>query len=178
MNIFALDNDPVVAARYHNDKHVVKMILESAQLLSTAHRLLDGQQSIVLKNGRKMKTWTLSDDREHALYRATHMNHPSAVWVRQSKANYRWLFRLFRALLQEYTDRYGKTHKCDAMLSTLVSTPSNIPDTGLTPFALAMPDEYKVIGDPVQSYRNYYMGSKRSMAVWGRGKLPAPEWWT
>lgn len=178
MNIFVLDLDQTRAARDHNDKHCVKMILEYAQLLSTAHRLLDGVLSNVYKNGRKMKTWTLSDEREYALYKATHMNHPSAVWVRQSIHNYKWLFRLFRALLQEYTDRYGKTHKCDAMLSTLVSVPSNIPKTEqMTPFALAMPDEYKVDGDAVASYRAYYRGAKAHLGVWGKGTRPAPAWW-
>lgn len=183
MNIFALDTDPILAAKFHNDRHVVKMVLESAQLLSTAHRLLDGQQTIVerqTKSGktRKVKVWKLDDSREYALYQATHINHPSAVWARQNRANYRWLFRLFRALLQEYTDRYGKVHKCDAMLSTLVSPPAAIPAGDvITPFALAMPDECKVIGDPVKSYRQYYMVSKRSMAVWNRGKSPPPEWW-
>ena len=94
MNIFYLDKDPVIAAQMHCDKHVVKMILESAQLMSTAHRFLDGDR-YADKNG---------------LYKLTHKNHPTAIWVRKSKENYMWTWNLLDALLQEYTKRYNKHH--------------------------------------------------------------------
>ena len=116
MNIFYLDKDPKIAAQYHNDKHVVKMILESCQLMSTAHRILDGTQSIGLsKTERKVKRWTLPDEREQILYIAGHVNHPSAVWVRKNVDHYRWLFDLTYYLIYEYKYRYdGKYHKCEA----------------------------------------------------------------
>ena len=108
MNIFYLDHDVYNCAEMHNDKHVVKMILEYAQLLSTAHRFLDGTVSSGLsKTGRKQTRYVLSDHREHVLYGATHINHPSAVWVRQSYDNYIWLSNMLIALCEEYTHRYG-----------------------------------------------------------------------
>lgn len=166
MNIFYLSADPREAAEMHVDKHVVKMIVESAQLLSTAHRLIDGVKID--------KTWHLSDDRETSLYKATHINHPSAKWVRESRANYNWLVRLFEELCKEYTYRYGKTHKCEPMLKTFTHGPRNIsvmkPFTEPTP---AMPDQYKVPGNSVQSYRNYYLGEKQRMFSWKKRNPPA-----
>jgi len=102
LNIFFVDSDPVVAAQSLVDKHVVKMILESAQLLSTAHRLLDGEEfEGKTKTGRKAKRWKLHDARENVIYSATHINHPSAVWCRQSVENYNWLVDHFFALMLE-----------------------------------------------------------------------------
>ena len=118
MNIFYLDRDVTKCAEYHNDKHVVKMILEYAQLLSTAHRVLDGKEYIDASSGRKIKRWRLEDTSlEGCLYKATHVNHPSAVWVRQSNNNYNWLVCLFQSLLSEYTHRYGKIHSCDRLVA-------------------------------------------------------------
>lgn len=176
MNIFYLHNDPAIAAQMHVDKHCVKMILETAQLLSTAHRILDGTETIgVSKTGRKQKRWVLPDDRETKLYSATHINHPSAIWARHSRANYNWLVSLFEELLKEYTYRYGKYHKCESMLDTLKRGPGNIsvtkPFTEPTP---AMPDQYKVPGDSVTSYRNYYNGEKQRMFSWKNRNQP--EW--
>ena len=112
MNIFYLDNDPKICAQMHVDKHCIKMILEYAQLLSTAHRILDGTVSIGLgKTGRKQTRYVLPDDRESVLYSATHLNHPSAVWCRQSAMNYHWLYTLLVECCKEYTYRYGKIHK-------------------------------------------------------------------
>ena len=111
MNIFYLHPEPRTCAEMHVDKHVVKMIIEYAQLLSTAHRILDGEEYIDASSGRRIKRWRLADDAmEQNLYKASHINHPSAVWVRQSNNNYTWLFCLFTELLQEYTYRYGKHH--------------------------------------------------------------------
>lgn len=97
MNIFVLDKDPVKAARFHNDRHVIKMILESAQLLSTAHVVLDGE---------KVAAYDVP-----FLLRPTHVNHPCAIWARATGANYDWLYRLLVGLLAEYTRRYGKVHR-------------------------------------------------------------------
>jgi hypothetical protein len=175
MNIFYLDNDPKICAEMHVDKHCVKMILEYAQLLSTAHRYLDGILSTGLsKSGRKQQRYVLSDDREHILYSATHINHPSAIWVRQSEQNYRWLFTLFCELLDEYTHRYGKLHACERLVTTLGRPPKNIdmdkPFTEPTP---AMPDHYKVAGDSIQSYKNYYLGDKTRMFSWKNRSTPS-----
>jgi hypothetical protein len=176
MNIFALDTDVIACARYHLDKHVVKMILEYSQLLSTAHRILDGQQSATLsKTGRRSTTWRLDDHRESLLYKATHNNHPSAIWARQSSGNYQWLQALLVSLCAEYTYRYGKNHKCerDGLVATLKQLPKNIPVGDLTPVLLAMPDEYKV-PDHVESYRNYYRLGKPHIHSW-KGKIAGRE---
>jgi len=174
MNIFYLDNNPKTCAEMHVDKHCVKMILEYAQLLSTTHRYLDGILSVGLsKSGRKQQRYVLSDDREHILYSATHINHPSAIWVRQSEQNYRWLFTLFCELLKEYTYRYGKLHACEKLVTTLGRPPKNIdmdkPFTEPTP---AMPDHYKVAGDSIKSYQNYYLGDKTRMFSWKNRHQP------
>lgn len=176
MNIFYLDNNPKICAQMHVDKHCVKMILEYAQLLSTAHRVLDGIQSTRLsKTGRKQTTFVLPDHRESILYSATHINHPSAIWVRQSEQNYRWLFHLFCELLDEYTYRYGKVHACERLVTTLGSPPKNIDmDKRFTEPTPAMPENYKVAGDSIQSYKNYYLGDKQRMFSWKNRS--APKW--
>lgn len=159
MNIFYLHEDPVIAAKAQTNKHVVKMILESAQLLSTAHRILDGQHYIDASSGRKLQRW-LHPQYENELYKATHFNHPCAIWVRESKENYIWLYKHFIALCQEYTKRYKRTHATQIKLeSILANTPNNISNIGFTKPALAMPDQY-IMEDAVQSYRNYYVAEK------------------
>ncbi len=156
------------------DKHVVKMILETAQLLSTAHRLLDGVEYVGQSaSGRKARRWRLPDDRETILYSATHISHPSAVWCRQSNNNYTWLYCHFVGLLNEYTYRYGKTHKCaePAFRQMLQTLPANIPVGHFTPVTPAMPDEYKVPCS-VQSYRNYYKQGKTHLHAWTKRQVP------
>jgi hypothetical protein len=90
------------------DKHVTKMIVETAQLLSTAHRLLDGNM-VIQKNpsGRKMKRWMLDDDRNRVLYLASHIKHPSAIWCMKTNNNYNWLYNHLLQLIEEYKYRYG-----------------------------------------------------------------------
>jgi len=181
MNIFYLHNDPKVCAEMHADKHVVKMILEYAQLLSTAHRVLDGTLSNGLSaSGRQKKIWTLPDDRNNRLYSATHVNHPSAIWVRQSYANYVWLSKLLTELCREYTYRYGKVHKVerDGLEEELMYPPNNIPNAPFTEPTPAMPPEVKVAGNSIASYHNYYINNKQHLASW-RGKInsrPVPNW--
>jgi hypothetical protein len=174
MNIFAIDKDPIQSAMWMVDKHVVKMILETAQLLSTAHRILDGKEFIELKNNRKVKRWRLPDEREVYLYSATHANHPSAIWCRASNNNYNWLYCHFCGLLSEYTYRYGKVHKCEQMKEWLMRPPHGIPVGYLTQVTPAMPDEYKVPHDSIASYRNYYRGAKARMHKWTKREVP--EW--
>ena len=177
MNIFAIDKDPIQSAMWMVDKHVVKMILETAQLLSTAHRILDGEQyTDKTKTGRNVKRWRLPDDRETVLYSATHINHPSAVWCRANNNNYNWLYCHLLGLLAEYTYRYGKHHKCEIMSYALMRAPYNIKIDYLTPVTPAMPDEYKVPNDSVASYRNYYRVAKARMHKWT--KRDVPEWIT
>lgn len=142
MNIFFLDRDAKTAAQSHCDKHVVKMILETAQLLSTAHHVLDEQ---------------VTDQ----LYRKTHVNHPSAKWVRSGLSQYQWSYQLFVHLLDEYTYRYEKTHATSRLWALLLIPPANLPrNAGWADPPTCMPDEFKV-PDVVDSYRYYYSIGKR-----------------
>lgn len=182
MNIFALDRDPKLAAQYHNNAHCIKMILEQNQLLCTAHRVLDGKEVLEkTSKGRNIKRWKLEDERDVKLYKSTHISHPSAIWVRQSDSNYRYLHDLLVELCKEYTYRYGRIHKCEStgLVSYLKNPPKNIPIGDFTQVTPAMPDEYKVPNDFVASYRNYYVGAKQHLANWV-GKVnsrPVPEWY-
>jgi hypothetical protein len=174
MNVFYLDADPRKAAHMHLDKHVVKMIIEYAQLLSTAHRMLDGEMYLdKTKNGRSIKRWRLDDEREEILYKASHVNHPSAVWVRQSEQNYKWLYQLWYELCKEYTFRYGKEHLTFTKLKNVIGfPPKNIDNLNFTQPTPAMPDEYKYDGDSLKSYREYYKGAKKSFAKWTKREVP------
>lgn len=180
MNIFALDFDTERCAQFHTDSHTIKMILEYSQLLSTAHRLLDGVHTYELsKAGRRVARWNIADERDVILYAATHVNHPSAVWARESSSNYKWLQNLLVMLCTEYTYRYGKIHKCQSigLVDALQRIPTNIKHAEMTQIKLAMPDEYKV-NDPIESYRNYYRYGKTHLQKW-TGKIagrPKPEW--
>ena len=177
MNIFFLDRSPRIASSYHVDKHVVKMILETAQLLSTAHRVLDGHIVTSHITGRKKTSYVLNDDRENILYKATHANHPSAIWCRSGINQYRWTYELFVHLTQEYTYRYGKQHKCEQLLDALSNPPKNIDESATwTEATPAMPDECKVPGDSVTSYRNYYAKYKTRLAKWSNRNVPS--WYT
>lgn len=156
MNIFYLDRNPVRAARLHCDKHVVKMILESAQMLCTAHRQLDGD--------------TYADT--HSLYKNAHINHPSTKWTRSGDKHYLYLYDLFVALCEEYTHRYGKTHTTDFKLrGWLAKMPTNIPSGQFTDPPQCMPDQYKNT-DTVLAYQQYYVGEKAGFAKWKDGNIP------
>jgi hypothetical protein len=185
MNIFYLHSDPVTCAEMHTDKHTIKMILETCQLLSTAHRILDGTETMgKSKTGRNVKRWVLDNEYETVYYSATHINHPSAIWCRQSKANYIWLAQLLYALCKEYTYRYGKVHKCEetGLVLNLQRVPKALvpcvkPFTEPTP---AMPEDVRVKGDSIASYRNYYQNNKQHLASWS-GKInsrPVPQWFS
>lgn len=176
MNIFYVDQDPIIAAQCLVDKHCVKMIVETAQLLSTAHRILDGDEYVgESKTGRKAKRWRLNDGRQDVLYSASHINHPSAVWVRQSVENYNWLVDHMFALGDEYTYRYGKKHSTIEKLGyELQSPPYKLKEWDWTPMPCCMPDEYKVSDDPVLNYREYYKIGKAKLHSWT--KRDAPDW--
>ena len=183
MNIFYLDYNPYKCAEMHVDKHCIKMILEYAQLLSTAHRYLDGVPKLDRSEttGRKRTNYILSDDRNDLLYRATHINHPSAVWVRQSDSNYIWLANLLICLCEEYTFRYGKVHKVerDGLCYVLLkNVPVNITYGDFTQPTPAMPEDVKIAGDSIASYRNYYKLKKQHLLSW-KGKINSrsePQW--
>lgn len=149
MNIFYLDPDPDICAQYHNDKHVVKMILETAQMLCTAHHRSFQQ----------------------APYRPVHKNHPCVLWACRSKENYNWLRELGLSLSREYTFRYGKSHKSEDVILKMDKAPDIIPSIGFTTPYLAMPDKYKT-DDPVESYRNYYIEDKSHIAKWKNRDVP------
>lgn len=173
MNIFYLEHDVKNCAKLHVDRHCVKMILEYAMLLSTAHRILDGIPSAgVSKKGRKQTQYTILDSRESSLCYVTHINHPSNIWVRQSRANYDWLFRMFVALMDEYTYRYGKVHVYHRLIEDLSHPPKNIPEGSFTEPTPAMPPQYKVAGDSIKSYKNYYLGDKRHLFSWKLREVP------
>ncbi|MCO4794863.1 MAG: hypothetical protein KC493_14180 [Bacteriovoracaceae bacterium] len=152
MNIFVLDYDPTLAARYQCDKHVVKMSLETAQILTAAF------------------------EPGVAPYRRTHFNHPCTVWSRESVENYNWLIEHGLALCDEFTFRYGKIHKsrevilwCEKKKAKL-----NFETTGKTKFQLCFDEKYR-IGNAVESYREYYKNEKRAFATWDKGRK-APRW--
>ena len=154
MNIFLLDTDTRKCAQYHCDKHVVKMILETAQLLCGVHHMTDQVT-------------------DQVPYKLSHKNHPCAIWSRESLSNYLYLCDLGLELCREYTYRYGKRHKSQDVIEWCVTNKPNICDKEFTEPALAMPNEYKV-DSVVESYRNYYIGEKSKIAVWKNREIP--EW--
>ena len=160
MNIFYFSKRPIKSAEYQPDKMLVKMPLETAQMLCTAHRELDGDE--------------YAD--KVGLYKRAYWNHPCTVWARESSGNYVWLHRHFLALGKEYTYRYGKEHASITKLAKpLFKIPDNITKSKLTPLAQAMPDQYKD-DDPIKAYRNYCINEKH-YAKWERGR-DKPYWWT
>lgn len=182
MNIFYLHENPKQAASMMCDKHVVKMILESAQMLCTAHRVNDGVMSVITKNNHKQKIYVHPNRKmNELLYKATHINHPSAVWVRKNKYHYLWLYEHMLQLNAEYRVRYlhDYDHLTITKLSKLLSEPPKNIDSdphGWCSPPICMDDQYKVNDDVIASYRNYYLLAKRKFATW---KLPekVPTWW-
>jgi hypothetical protein len=150
MNIFLLDFNIEKCARYHCDQHVVKMILESTQIACTA---------------LNKKGFTTP-------YKSTHVKHPCVQWAGMSYANLQWLKRLARALNREYRYRYRKSqdHSSIDVLDQIDGI--KFASQGLTEFPQAMPEQYRVPGDPVQAYRNFYVGEKLSFARWSRRRQP------
>lgn len=151
MNIFYLHSDYKQAAAYHCDKHVIGMIKETCQMLSTAHRVLDGPDYA---------------DR-HSLCAIAHINHPSTKWVREATSHYRWAFNLFMALMKQQTKRYGTTHIYGELADALSIRPRNIKNKRFTPPPQCMPDEYKN-EDTVLAYRTFYVKDKIRIARWDK----------
>lgn len=159
MNIFALDEDTQLAAQAHVDKHVVKMITEYAQLLSSAHHV------------------TQSPIRQSCMHLAFE-NHPSAKWTRASFRNYEWLFSLYTALHDEFKFRYGKGHASYLNYAQALSQTPKLPDRRLMPVFLAMPDHLKLnpptdFAGSVERYRQYYREHKQHLHSWKKRTPPA-----
>jgi hypothetical protein len=156
MNIFYLSHDPVTAASYFYDKHKVKMILESAQMLCTAHHVIDGDQANVP-------------------YRMAHKNHPSTIWVRSSIQHYKWLYLHMLALGKEYTKRYGKYHlTIEKCRDALANPPKGLTEQYFIEPPQCMPDQYKVPGNAVKAYWNYYEGEKHTVRNAGEPLITRP----
>jgi hypothetical protein len=159
MNIFYFDDSPIECAIAQPDKMLVKMPLETAQMLCTAHREIDGDE--------------YAD--EVGLYKRAYWNHPCTVWARESKLNYLWLYVHFLALGSEYKFRYGREHASITKLKEHLKKIPNITKKSMTPPAQAMPDEYKN-NDPIKAYRDYCTHEKH-YAKWEKGRAK-PDWWT
>ncbi len=153
MNIFYLHHHPQLAAMSHCDKHVVKMILESAQILSAVHHRFG---SVV-----------------PSMYKATHTKHPSTLWAGDSETHYNWLWQMAMCLCQEYTKRYGKVHKTQPVLEALKNPPNGMSTLPFLQPPQCMPDECKVPGNTVKAYQNYYNKHKAYMAKWNYSNPPA-----
>lgn len=149
MNIFALSNDAVEAAKFHNNSHVSKMCLETAQLLCT----------------------NLSKLGIETPYLPCHQKHPCTLWAGETRSNFIWLCSLGINLCMEYTYRYEKVHASQKVIMFALHNSIHIPDGDLTPFAQAMPDEYKD-ADPIKAYRNYYIHGKSHLAKWTKREIP------
>ena len=180
MNLFVLSNDPVEAAQLQCDKHVVKMIVESGQMLSTTHRMLDGTlESRPSKSGKtKSKYWVHPDPvLEKVLYRAVHMHHPCTVWTMQTSENYKWHYMHFVALCDEFKYRYGKIHRTDEVLRDVLSfPPMKLPNGPLTKQPLAMKSNPEcMFDDVVESYRAFYQ-TKQARFKMAWTKRNKPDW--
>ncbi len=152
MQIFILDKNPKTAARMLCDKHVVKMIVESAQIRSTVHHILDSKH-------------------KHLVYKKTHEKHPCVLWAKESKENYLWLLNHLHALIEEYEYRYNKNHKTLEIKKILETIPKNISSIGLTTFAQAIPEEYRQ-KNAIKAYREFYKKEKSHFAKWTRREPP------
>ena len=157
MNIFYLHRDAREAARMACDKHVVKMVIETAQMLCVAHTRL-----------RRVAN-------EKGLYLPVHVNHPSTKWARENRAQYEWLYQHFVALCDEYTHRYGKVHMTDQKLREKLSVSPDLPEGEFTDPPQCMFDDVKT-EDTVEAYREYYRVYKSGFARWtGRN---VPDWYS
>lgn len=159
MNIFVLSKDPKLAAKYHCDKHVVKMTLETAQIMSTVVRELG---FVKFSTGLKV-------------YQSTHKNHPCVLWAQQSYENFMWLGELGAALANEFHYRYNKTHKSQDVIIQCafigIFEMDNFPIKGMTEFVQAMPAQYRNL-NPVRAYRDYYIHEKSNLLTYTKREKP------
>jgi len=165
VNIFVLHNNPSIAADMLCDKHVPKMVVESAQMMASA----------CIRHGASPNA--MPKTKAGTPYKGGYHNHPCTIWAGESRDNYFWLANHASRLCSEYEFRFGGCeHACKRPIYLMADKLNNlIPDGGMTPFAQAMPDEYKS-DDAVSAYRNYYFCEKAAFAKWDRGR-DAPLWW-
>ena len=163
MNLFVLDYNPKKAAEAHGDKHVVKMILETCQMLYTAHWTA-AHPELLVKTRSKVDT-PESLKTSPKPYKAAHINHPCTKWIRASLQNYLYACELGIELAAESTYRYGKTHACEEHVWWLKTFPPSLPQIGQTPFAIAMDNEYKISDDAIECYRHYYLTAKKEKGL-------------
>jgi hypothetical protein len=183
MNLFILFDDPTLAAQAHCDKHVIKMILEACQMLYTAHwttaypqLLIKSKKGLDLPPALEMAP--KQKDSEKRAYTYTHINHPCTKWIRASLENYIFACDLGIALAEEYRYRWhsgGRHHACEEHVRWLKENPPDLPAIGLTPFAVAMDDQYKTSSDPIECYRNYYCTAKKERGLLVYTRRPKPE---
>ncbi len=180
MNIFYMHPDPKICAQMHNNSHCSKMIIEYAQLMSTAHRTMDGEMYYGrTKNGSKIKRWLHPEDvMETTLYKASHINHPSGIWTRESRANYEWLYTMWCELNEEFIWRgfkNGEYHETYNKLKDLLREPPKSMKQGtFTQPTPAMPDDVKN-RDSIRAYKDYYVKYKQHLAKWT--KRGSPDWY-
>ena len=170
MNIFILDESPMIAASYHCDKHCVKMILETAQMLGSA----------VIRHGALPSQMPLTASGKP--YRGGYHYHPCTVWCGDTRKNFLWLCELGISLCAEYTERYGKVHACEPKIMQLARLSNLIPMGELTDFAIAISDDSLCRSLPnfdslsaVDKYREYYNHDKSRFANWRLNT--APNWY-
>ncbi len=182
MNIFILDEDPKKIAEYHCDKHIVKMILESAQMLSTTHwiKLLESKNKSQtdFKRMREVKEWLKlnTEDSLHPPYAYTHPKHPCTVWTCSTLENYKWHVNLLYYMSKEYTNRYKRIHKTSHYIKWfLQNKPIGLLSSILEEFPICMDNKYKISNDPIECYRNYYIEGKSHFAKWRYTKTP--DWY-
>lgn len=179
MNIFILDNDPKIAAKYHCDKHVNKMIIESLQILGSTHWYQNGIQQkkqIVTLGESSLDLWKnfpRKVDDQIKPYGIGFMNHPSTKWTRETKKNWEWLISMTHGLLDEYKNRYKKESNSRKTLEWFEKNTPPPVSSAITPFYQALPEQIQD-KDPVHAYRVYYAGWKEYFAKW---KNETPPWW-
>jgi hypothetical protein len=152
MNIFAIHSNPFISGSYLVDKHIVKMPLETAQMLCSTHTLVN--------SGIK------------APYLPSHLKHPCNLWLTESEENYDWLIYHGISLCFEYSERYGRVHSCLQVILWAEENRPKLPKKSITPFAIAMPDVYKISDNPVECYREYYAKGKKHLHAWKNNRKP------
>lgn len=161
MNLFILDKDPLVSASFHTDRHVVKMPTETAQMLSFVYH--------------DPAFWDKEIPEMMMSFSKTHYKHPCSIWIRQSIENFLYAANLGLALYKEYQYRYEKPEKhqrAKLIFEFAIQNPPKLPSIGLTKFAVAMDETYKLCDDPIENYREYYRKGKKHLHNWKNRQQP------
>ncbi len=182
MNIFVLDLDPKKAAEYHCNKHVLKMVLETAQMLCTAHWMIIANKNKIdradfkkLKDMQK-KLISITPEGRRPPWKLTHANHPCSKWIRESDKNYWWTVELGINLIIEYRKRYNEIHSTLKVYDWLCINHIDLPDNKKTPHPICVSADCLIENDPVGSYRKYYKEHKKEIAEW-EPIASTPEWY-